>query len=110
MFSLINYFKIISGINKGKSLCRIFQNIECKKIKVNGKIIEFGTGPDSNSNFSDIVKKNSVKLIHYSDKYLKNKKIINADLNKKTNIKKNFYNFPFHMELDYQDMIMQYNV
>ena len=91
MISLQNFLKVIKGIYQNKSLCRILQNLECEKIKISGQILEFGAEPLSKKNFSSIAKKKSkVKIIHYSDKHLKKKGVIYADLNKKTFLKKIF--------------------
>lgn len=82
---------IMINISKGKSLCRILQNIECGYYSLSGNIIEFGAAPNSKKNFSNLLtkKKNN---IHYADKFIKKKGVINVDLNKKTSLKKNFYN------------------
>lgn len=95
MISLKNFLKVIKGIYQNKSLCRILQNLECEKIKISGKILEFGAEPLSTKNFSSIAKKSKVKIIHYSDKHLKKKGVIYADLNKKIYLKKNFYDYVF---------------
>ena len=86
-----NYFFFIKGIIKGKSLCRIFQNLEVRNIQISGKIIEFGAEPNSNKNFSNLAKKSKVSKIDFSDKYLKHKEVIKVDLNKKINIRNNTY-------------------
>lgn len=91
MFSIKVFFKILKGITENKSLCRILQNIECSKNYISGKIIEFGSTPDSKNNFSSIAKRKNIKLIHFSDKNIKHKDVIKIDLNKKINLKKNFY-------------------
>ena len=44
-------------VNQGKSLCRIFQNLQIKNIILSGNIIEFGAEPNSNKNFSKLAKK-----------------------------------------------------
>ncbi len=93
MISLHDFLKIIKGIHQNKSLCRILQNLECEKIKISGQILEFGAEPLSKNNFSSIAKKSKVRNIHYSDKHLKKKGVIYADLNKKISLKKNFYNY-----------------
>tara|TARA_B100001939_G_C16793496_1_gene552386 strand:+ start:201 stop:872 length:672 start_codon:yes stop_codon:yes gene_type:complete len=91
----MNYFKIyfsfIKGIYQGKSLCRIFQNLEMKNKKLSGKIIEFGAVPKSNKNFSSLVKKKKIIKLDFADKYLNHKDIIKVDLNKKLKIKNNTY-------------------
>lgn len=92
MYSINIYFKILKGIFQKKSLCRILQNYETNKITISGNVIEFGASPYSKNNFSDIVKKKNIKLIHFSDKNIKHKDVINVDLNKKINLKKNYYN------------------
>ena len=92
MSSLKFFFHIIYGIYCNKSLCRILQNIECKKNKISGNIIEFGTEPLSKNSFVSLAKKIRVKKIDFSDKYIKKVGVINADLNKKTSLKKNKYN------------------
>ena len=91
MFNLNIFFETLCGIAKKKSLCRILQNYYSKKIIIYGNIIEFGAIPGSDKNFSEIMKKKSIKKIFYSDKYLKNKNIIKADLNKKISIRKNYF-------------------
>ncbi len=91
MFSIKLFFKILKGINENKSLCRILQNIECSKNYISGKVIEFGSAPNSKNNFSSIAKRKNIKLIHFSDKNIKHKDVIRIDLNKKVNLKKNFY-------------------
>ncbi|WP_440926996.1 methyltransferase domain-containing protein [Candidatus Pelagibacter sp.] len=92
MSSLKFFFDIIYGIYRNKSLCRILQNIECKKNKISGNIIEFGAEPLSKNSFVSLAKKIRVKKIDFSDKYIKKVGVINADLNKKTSLKKNKYN------------------
>jgi len=92
MSSLKFFFHIIYGIYCNKSLCRILQNIECKKNKISGNIIEFGAEPLSKNSFVSLAKKIRVKKIDFSDKYIKKVGVINADLNKKTSLKKNKYN------------------
>ena len=91
MFNLDLFFKTLSGISQKKSLCRILQNYYSKKLNIYGNVIEFGAIPDSNKNFSYIMKKNLVKKIFYSDKHIKKKNVIRADLNKNISIKKNFF-------------------
>ncbi len=91
MYSISTYFKILRGIYQKKSLCRILQNFEAEKITIAGKVIEFGAHPFSKNNFSNIAKKKRIKIIHYSDKNIKYKNVINVDLNKKINLKKNYY-------------------
>ena len=91
MYSIFNYFKILKGILQKKSLCRILQNFETEKITISGKVIEFGASPFSKNNFSNIAKKKGIKLVHFSDKNIKYKNVINVDLNKKINLKKNYY-------------------
>jgi SAM-dependent methyltransferase len=86
-----NYFFFISGINQGKSLCRIFQNLQIKNVILSGNIIEFGAEPNSSKNFSKFAKKKKINKLDFSDKHLNHKDIIKADLNKKINIKKNTY-------------------
>jgi SAM-dependent methyltransferase len=73
-------------------LCRILQNYETDKISISGNVIEFGASPLSKNNFSDIAKKKNIKLIHFSDKNIIHKDVINVDLNKKINLKKDYYN------------------
>ena len=92
MFSLKYFLEIIKGIYDNKSLCRILQNIECDRIKLSGNIIEFGAEPLSKNKFSSIAKRFKVKKIDFSDKFIKKTGVINADLNKKTSLKKNYYN------------------
>ena len=92
MFSLKYFLEIIKGIYNNKSLCRILQNIECDRIKLSGNIIEFGAEPLSKNKFSSIAKRFKVKKIDFSDKFIKKTGVINADLNKKTSLKKNYYN------------------
>jgi len=92
MLSFKDFLETMKGIYDNKSLCRILQNIECKKVKIFGNLIEFGAEPLSKKNFSTLAKKNRAKKIHYSDKYIKKPGVINADLNKKTSLKKNYYN------------------
>lgn len=92
MFSLNIFFETLLGISQNKSLCRILQNFYSKKITVHGNVIEFGATPNSNKNFIHIMKKKKIERIFYSDKHIKNKDIINADLNKNISIKKNFFN------------------
>ena len=91
MFNLKIFIETLWGISQNKSLCRILQNYHSKKLNIYGNIIEFGAIPESNNNFSSIMKKKSIKKIFYSDKHFKNKNIIKADLNKKINIQKNFF-------------------
>ena len=91
-FDLKNLPLLLSGIHQGKSLCRILQNLECKKIKIQGKIIEFGAEPGSKNNFSLIARRQKVLKFDYSDKYINKKGVIKADLNFKTTLKKNHYN------------------
>jgi len=91
MFKLNIFFETLVGISQNKSLCRILQNYHTKKYFIYGNVIEFGATPDSDKNFSNIIKKKSIKKIYYSDKYIKRKNTISADLNKKINIKKNFF-------------------
>lgn len=94
-----NYFFFISGIIQGKSLCRIFQNLEIQNVILSGNIIEFGAEPNSAKNFSKLAKKKKIKKLDFSDKHLNHRDIIKADLNKNINIKKNFY-----------DMVLFFNV
>ena len=54
---LKKYFFFISGIIQGKSLCRIFQNLEIQNVILSGNIIEFGAEPNSTKNFSKLAKK-----------------------------------------------------
>lgn len=91
MIALKDYFKIIRGIIDNKSLCRILQNIECKKNIISGQVIEFGAEPRSKNNFVLLAKKVKLKKIDFSDKYIKKAGVINVDLNKKTSLKKNKY-------------------
>jgi hypothetical protein len=93
MFSFKIFLEIIIGISQNKSLCRILQNYESKQLTIQGDVIEFGAEPNSKNNFSKIIKKKNIKNILYSDKYLNHKNVIKADLNKKINIKKNFFNY-----------------
>lgn len=86
-----NYFFFIKGINQGKSLCRIFQNLEIKNILISGKVIEFGAEPNSNKNFSKLAKKKDKIKVDFSDKHLKHKDVLKVDLNKNINLKKNYY-------------------
>ena len=90
--NLSNFSNLLSGIYQGKSLCRILQNIECKKIKIRGIVIEFGAEPNSNKNFSSIAKWQKVSKVDFSDKHINKKGVIKADLNSVTRIKKNHYN------------------
>ena len=92
MVSFKDFVQIMKGIYDNKSLCRILQNIECDRISLSGNIIEFGAEPLSKNNFSSIVKKIKVKKIDFSDKFIKKAGVINADLNEKTSLKKNYYN------------------
>lgn len=92
MFKLNIFFEVLSGISKKKSLCRILQNYYSKKFSIQGNIIEFGAVPGSQKNFSQIIKKNKIKKIFYSDKHINKKNIIKADLNKNILIKKNYFN------------------
>ena len=48
---------IMINISKGKSLCRILQNIECGYYSLSGNIIEFGAAPNSKKNFSNLLTK-----------------------------------------------------
>ena len=91
MFNLKIFVETLLGISQKKSLCRILQNYHSKRSNIYGNIIEFGAIPESNNNFSSLMKKKSIKKIFYSDKYFKNKNIIKADLNKKIDIQKNFF-------------------
>ena len=64
----MNYFKkllfLLKVLIQGKSLCRIFQDLEIKNILISGKVIEFGAEPNSNKNFSKLAKKKiKLKLI-----------------------------------------------
>tara|TARA_Y100000816_G_C26106914_1_gene588568 strand:+ start:3334 stop:4008 length:675 start_codon:yes stop_codon:yes gene_type:complete len=93
MFSFKIFLEIIIGISQNKSLCRILQNYESKQLSIEGDIIEFGAEPNSKNNFSKIIKKKNIKNIFYSDRYLRHKKVIKADLNKKINIKKGSFNY-----------------
>ncbi len=92
MLSIKEFFQIMKGISQNKSLCRILQNIECQKISISGNIIEFGAEPTSKNNFSSLAIKKKVNKLHFSDKHIKKSDVINADLNKKISIKKNYYN------------------
>ena len=89
--NLSNFINLLCGIYEGKSLCRILQNIECKKIKIRGRVIEFGAEPKSKKNFSSIAKQEKISKVDFSDKYIRKKGVINADLNFVNKIKKNHY-------------------
>ena len=91
MLTLKEFFLIMKGISENKSLCRILQNIECQKLSISGNIIEFGADPSSKNNFSKIAINKKIKNLHFSDKHIKKSNVINADLNKKISIKKNYY-------------------
>lgn len=91
MFSISIYFQIIKGIIQNKSLCRILQIIEFKKNFITGNVLEFGTTPESKNNFSKLANIKKIKKIEYCDKNIKHKKVINLDLNKKNNLRKNHY-------------------
>ena len=91
MISINEFFAIIKGIIDNKSLCRILQNLECKKLKIYGNIIEFVSEPTSLNNFSYIAKKSNIYKLDFSDKHIKKNGVINADLNKKTSLKSNYY-------------------
>ena len=93
MFTLNIFFSVIKGIYQNKSLCRILQNYFAKKDTIAGSIIEFGAEPGSKKNFSYIMKKKLLHKVIFSDKYLTKKGIINADLNRKIPIKKNFFHY-----------------
>ena len=92
MLSVKEFFVIMKGISENKSLCRILQNIECQKISISGNIIEFGAEPYSKNNFSKIAINKKIINLDFSDKHIKKSNVINADLNKKIFIKKNYYN------------------
>ncbi len=91
MLSVNEFFLIMKGISENKSLCRILQNIECKKVSISGNVIEFGAEPSSKNNFSKITINKKIKNLHFSDKHIKKSNVINVDLNKKISIKKNYY-------------------
>ena len=91
MYSGKIFLEILKGISQNKSLCRVLQNFEAKKHSISGNIIEFGAEPKSTKNFSSLMHNKTVKNFYFSDKYLSKKGIIKADLNKKINIKKKFF-------------------
>lgn len=92
MIKFQEFFKIMKGIKENKSLCRILQNNECKKVTISGDVIEFGADPSSNKNFYLIAKKQKIKKIYFSDKNIKKKNVLNIDLNmRRTLLKKNRY-------------------
>lgn len=91
MISFSEYFQVLKGIIKNKSLCRILQNIESKQIKIYGNTIEFGSEPNSKNNFSSLAMKSNNLKLSFSDKHIKKKGVINIDLNKKNFLKKKYY-------------------
>ena len=82
------FFFYMSCIFQGKSLCRILQNVEFQKYNLKGEIIEFGAEPNSKNKFSKYIK--NKKKILFADKYIKNKDVINVDLNKHISITKKY--------------------
>ena len=69
MYSIKIFTEIIKGISQNKSLCRILQNYETKKLSLGGNIIEFGAEPSSTKNFSEIGElPHSYNLLRYSIK------------------------------------------
>ena len=95
MYSIKIFTEIIKGISQKKSLCRILQNYETKKLSLSGNIIEFGAEPSSTKNFSSLINNKSINKIYFSDKHISKKGVIKADLNKNINIKKNFFDNVF---------------
>lgn len=95
MYSIKIFTEIIKGISQNKSLCRILQNYETKKLSLSGNIIEFGAEPSSTKNFSSLINNKSINKIYFSDKHISKKGVIKADLNKNINIKKNFFDNVF---------------
>ena len=89
--NLSNFINLLCGIYEGKSLCRILQNIECKKIKIRGRVMEFGAEPKSKKNFSSIAKQEKISKVDFSVKYIRKKGVINAHFNFVKKIKKNHY-------------------
>ncbi len=84
-------YKFLNYSNKEFSPCKIYQIEQLKKLKINKKIIEFGTY-DYNSSFTKFVRPDSDKNFFSNLTKFKKKNYIQFNLEKKNNLNKKFDN------------------
>ncbi len=84
-------FKFLNYSSKEFSPCKIYQIEQLKKLKIEKKIIEFGTY-DYNSSFTKFIRSNSGKNFFSNLTKFKKKNYIQFNLEKKNNLNKKFDN------------------